>query len=223
MFRDAVSSTQDVAADLIARGAEPLPGVIFASHQTHGRGRFDRTWLSAENESLTMSLLYPCYRDHKSPWLIGMAVAAAAAEALDCRLQWPNDLVLNGKKVGGILTELVSGIPVIGVGINLNQGSMAGEISAKATSVLIERGVRTKPQEAAEAILDRVASLPEPDSWASLAPVWSPRDDTPGKTFRLAGGEEAIAIRIGEQGELICTVDGVERQVFAADAILGKR
>ena len=223
MFRDAVSSTQDVAADLIAGSAKPLPGVIFASHQTHGRGRFDRTWLSAENDSLTMSLLYPCYRDHKSPWLVGMAVAVAAAEALDCRLQWPNDLVLNRKTIGGILTELVSGIPVIGVGVNLNQASMAGEISAKATSVLIERGVRTDPRAVAEAIMERITSLPEPDGWASLVPVWSQRDDTPGKSFRLADGEDAIAVRIGDLGELICTVDGVERQVFAADAILGKR
>lgn len=223
MFQDSVSSTQDVAADLIALGAEALPGVIFASHQTHGRGRFDRAWLSAENDSLTMSLLYPTYRSHHSPWLVGMAVAAAAAEALDCRLHWPNDLLLNGKKIGGILTELVSGVPVIGVGINLNQVSMPSEISAKATSVLIERGVRTDPRAVAESILDCIASLPEPDSWASLAPVWSPRDDTPGKVFKLVGGEEAVATRIGEQGELICTVDGIERKVYAADAILGKR
>ena len=101
---DETASTQDEA---LHRLTEPDgPDVVFASHQTSGRGRFGRTWHSNRGESLTMSLILRTAADHPRPWLCGMIAAIEAARLLDCRVRWPNDLTLDGRKLGGILTDV---------------------------------------------------------------------------------------------------------------------
>lgn len=217
-------STQDVAATLLEK--PHCPDVVFAHHQLDGRGRLRRTWHSRRDDSLTFSLLFHGYKGHAKPWLLGMATAIAVAQVLDARLQWPNDVVMDGKKVGGILIELLPidaalRTPVVGVGVNLNQREFTPEIDHKATSVFLQKGVRTDPIELGKRIVTAVGALPEPLDWPSLAPYWSPRDDTPGKQFVLSSGESATAIRVGSSGELVCDVDGKEQAVFAADALFG--
>lgn len=227
LFRDVVGSTQDVAGEFLLQGGREIPGIIFADHQTSGRGRFGREWSSQPGDSLTMSLVYRAYARHPSPWLIGMAVAVAVASALDGQLQWPNDVVLKGKKVGGILTELLPSkgdekVPVVGVGINVNQEEMPPELAARATSLLIETGRRQDARDVAKSIVGRINDLPEPDSWESIEPLWSVFDATPGTSYRLPTGENAEAICVGSEGQLICLVNGAERSVLAAEAIFGK-
>ncbi len=63
--------------------------------------------------------------------------------------------------------------------------------------------------------------MPEPEHWSDLQPVWTLFDDTAGKHYRLISGEEAIAIGIGPEGELVCAVEGETTMVMAAEAILG--
>jgi BirA family biotin operon repressor/biotin-[acetyl-CoA-carboxylase] ligase len=157
-----------------------------------------------------------------------MAVAIAAAGAIHCELRWPNDLALGGQKVGGILTELVQdpagrAVPVVGVGINLNQTSFPEEVSGIATSAAMFDGVRRDSEAVAHAILDRLPMLPEPRSWADLAPVWTFFDTTPGKVYKLPEGQEAVALGVGPHGELLCAVEGESTTVLAADAIFGSK
>ena len=213
-----VASTQDAAANALTDGT-PVGGV-FARHQTGGRGRFGRKWVSEIDESLTMSLVFHDYADHPRPYLIGMGLAIAAAGALHCRLRWPNDVMIGSQKVGGILTEVRGGIPIVGVGINLNQTSFPDEIDLLATSLYRRDHRRRKPEEVAEAILNRLELVPEPTHWSDLAPAWAIFDDTPGKRYRLPSGEEAVAIGIGSGGELECMVNGESRMVLAADALM---
>jgi BirA family transcriptional regulator, biotin operon repressor / biotin---[acetyl-CoA-carboxylase] ligase len=220
-----VDSTQALAAELLARGE--APGVVLARHQTAGKGRFDRAWYSSAGESLTMSLVFLDYPEHPKPWLLGMSLAVAAAGVLHSRLRWPNDLVIQGKKVGGVLTELkpdMKGamVPVVGLGINLNQTEFPLEVREVATSLALEREGNWQPREVALEILARLESLPEPSSWHDLQPIWRLFDDTPGKRYRLQSGEEAVALGIGPEGELLCAVEGESRTVMAADAILGQ-
>ena len=227
LFRDEVSSTQDVAGEFLVGGGPEIPGIIVADHQTSGRGRFGREWFSRPGESLTMSLVYRAYARHPLPWLIGMAVAVGVASAIDGQLQWPNDVVLNGKKVGGILTELLPSssddkVPVVGVGVNVNQEEMPPELVGKATSLLIETGRKQVARDVAKLIIGRINDLPEPDSWDAIKPLWSVFDATPGTTYHLPTGESAEAICVGPEGQLICLVNGVERSVLAAEAIFGK-
>lgn len=219
-----VESTQSRAAELLAKGE--APGVILAGHQTAGRGRFNRVWHSARGDSLTMSLSFLDYPDHPKPWLIGMTVAVAAAGALHCRLRWPNDLVISGKKVGGVLTEIFPDeggrrMPVVGLGVNVKQREFPPELSQIATSLALEREGEWEIRALALQVLERLETMPEPREWRDLESIWTLFDDTRGKHYRLPTGEEAIALGIGPQGELLCAVEGESRTVVAADAILG--
>lgn len=203
-----------------------VPGVLFALHQSEGRGRYGRTWLSERGDSLTMSLVFQAYANHPKPWLVGMAVSLAVAGAIHSQVQWPNDLVCQKKKVGGILSTLIESpqwgkVPVVGVGVNLNQRSLDPEIAAFATSLRLEHGQQYDPLKVAQDIVSRIQSIPEPDSWESLRPVWDLFDDTPGKRYMLRTGEMAVAIAVGTDGQLLCAVDGETQVVLAADAFFG--
>jgi len=219
--RSEVGSTQTLASEMLKEGK--APGLIVADVQTDGRGRFGRTWLSEPGQSLCISLLFQDYANHPKPWLIGMSAAIAVAGAIKCQLQWPNDLTLGGRKVGGLLTEMLTDkngkrIPVVGIGINLSQESFAPEIAERATSVKLARGVLLETEKVIKSICDRLMQLPEPDSWASILPAWECFDDTPGKRYRLPDGNFALALGIGPEGELIGSVDGETVSVMAAEA-----
>lgn len=219
-----VESTQSIAAKALLEG-DPT-GVVFAHEQTSGKGRFGRTWISKEGDSLTFSMIFRAYADHPRPYLVAMAASLAAAGVLHCQLRWPNDLVVGGLKLGGILTELLPDsqgrlVPVVGIGINLNQSAFPPEIETIATSLSLVRGGNYDPQLIAHRIVERLASLPEPTKWTDLQPVWDLFDATPGKRYRLQSGEEAVALGIGSEGQLLCAVDGESRAVLAAEALFG--
>ena len=219
-----VETTQALAAEYLLSN-RPI-GVIYAHEQTAGKGRLGRIWLSKEGDSLTFTLIFRAYANHPKPHLIGMACALAAAGVLHCQLRWPNDLVIGEFKVGGILTELLPDemgqlVPVVGIGINLNQKEFPDEIATIATSLAVARGGYHDPQLVAHLIVERLASLPEPHDWADLAPIWNLFDFTPGKRYKLSSGEEALALGIGSDGQLLCSVDGESRSILAAEALFG--
>jgi biotin-[acetyl-CoA-carboxylase] ligase BirA-like protein len=127
-------STQKVAAQALLDGLSP--SAILTRKQTHGRGRFNREWVAEPGSSLAVSLIFTQYAGHPRPWLIGMSVAAAAAAVLHCQVQWPNDVTLQGKKLGGILTDMLPdkigrSIPVVGVGVNLGPMDFPAELAHK--------------------------------------------------------------------------------------------
>lgn len=217
-------STQDKAAALLANG-EPV-GVVRAIHQSQGRGRFQRPWISQPGDSLTASLVFTQYADHPRPWLLGMTLALAVAASLRTQLRWPNDITLGGKKLGGILTELYPDqqgrkIPVIGLGLNLNQTALPPEIADFATSLTLARGGLHDPSLTLQTILECLDGTPEPETWENIEPAWMLFDDTPGKTYRLPTGEEATALGLGPEGQLLCAVEGETQSILAAEAIFG--
>jgi BirA family biotin operon repressor/biotin-[acetyl-CoA-carboxylase] ligase len=115
-----VDSTNRVAADLVRAGA-PDGVVVVAGHQTAGRGRRGRTWESRPGAALLVSAVM-----RPAPVLVTLAAGVAAAHACEeaagapVPLKWPNDLLNEeGVKLGGILTELVDGAAVVGLGVNL--------------------------------------------------------------------------------------------------------
>lgn len=218
---DTVDSTQSHFERLIRAGDQPLPPAIRARHQESGKGRFGRAWIDAPGTSLILSIALPDYAGHPRPWLLGMALACAAAGAVHCRIRWPNDLYLDGKKLGGILTEIFNDVPVLGIGINLNQTSLPPEIATHAISLTMHRPPEYDPSRVARLIWNRLAALPEIDDWDDLAPLWHLYDDTPGKRYRIGDDEEAVAMGIGPHGELLCSVRGESRTVLAAQALLG--
>lgn len=224
LILEEVGSTNDFAIEQLQGAAKTE--LIVAAHQIAGRGRFDRRWISGQGSSLAATWIAREYADHPQPWLVGMAVATAAAGSLHCQLQWPNDLMLEGKKLGGILTEVIADpagrrVPLIGIGVNVNRQEFPPDIADKAISLAEHRPGAYDPLQLMRDVLARMAMLPEPDSWQVLSKIWALFDTTPGKKYRLQSGEAAVGIGIGPEGELLCAVDGETRSVMAAEAILG--
>ncbi|MDQ1713204.1 MAG: BirA family transcriptional regulator [Frankiaceae bacterium] len=123
-----VASTNDLAVTA-ARAGQAEGMVVVAEHQTGGRGRLDRQWVSPPRAGLTFTvLLRPGVAPAVRPWL-PMLLAACAAEAvsarcdLDVSLKWPNDLLVGGRKVGGVLAESTGDAVVVGIGINVSTRS----------------------------------------------------------------------------------------------------
>lgn len=125
-----------------------LPCIIWADEQTHGRGRFDRKWESFQG-NLMCSFVIKCpveeRRLFESPFWIAMSIYKSIFPILDnngqLQLKWPNDILLNQKKIAGILIEKgCNNTLIIGIGINLI--SFAQNTSFPATSILEETGIR---------------------------------------------------------------------------------
>jgi BirA family biotin operon repressor/biotin-[acetyl-CoA-carboxylase] ligase len=141
------SSNTDLLAD--AGGGAPEGIVLAAEYQSAGRGRLERRWASPPRAALTFSVLLrprgvPAGRKGWVPLLTGVAVAAAlrAAATVDARLKWPNDVLVRGAKVAGILAEQSGDAIVVGIGINVStrQDEMPAE---GATSLTLAGGVCT--------------------------------------------------------------------------------
>lgn len=141
-FHAELDSTQRRAHELVARGVAPYHAVC-ADHQTAGRGRQGATWHDQPSQSLLVSLILREAPLPEPVGLISLLAALAAAEALNhhypelppVQLKYPNDLVLQQRKLGGILTELVGRTAIVGIGINLAQRTFPPELSERAISV----------------------------------------------------------------------------------------
>lgn len=154
-----VASTGSTNADLLARiGQLMRPTLLVASSQSAGRGRAGRSWQSAPGASLTFSLAWnfdqPLHRLVGLPLAVGVGIAEAlAAFNLPVQLKWPNDILRDGKKVGGVLIETATPSQprmrgcwaVIGVGLNLLLPPDLGSGGAPAAAAMPEL-VKVEPE-----------------------------------------------------------------------------
>ena len=121
-----LASTNDEAWELIAENV-PNGSLIITDNQFKGRGRFGNKWISAPSMGLTFSLiLYDLKNLQRLPLMIGVSVCEALKEFnFKIKLKWPNDIILNDKKIGGILCELkkINNVKtiVVGIGMNINE------------------------------------------------------------------------------------------------------
>ncbi|HLQ62947.1 MAG TPA: biotin--[acetyl-CoA-carboxylase] ligase [Candidatus Acidoferrales bacterium] len=186
MHLESVTSTQEVARGL------PLGSVVVADHQTAGRGRGDRVWETPPGTALLASFVVP-----PQP-LLSLACGVAAAEACGARvrLKWPNDLLLGGRKVGGILVEAGPRKAVVGIGINLSWAPPGAARLGQDRDRLLTR---------LRAALERWCSAPAEEVLAA----WRRRSDTLGRQVRVwlpSGVIEGRAEDVDQSGALI--VDG---------------
>ena len=140
------SSTNDIAAEY-AKNKNNNGLTVFAEEQTAGRGRASNKWLTGKSDSLLCSVvLTGCVI---KPELLSLACAVAVAEAIgnNAKIKWPNDIILSGKKIAGILLESKTykthTAYVIGIGINCHQTNLHPELQKTATSIDIETGSLT--------------------------------------------------------------------------------
>lgn len=154
---ETIDST-NIRARQLGENHAPHGTLVVSEQQTAGRGRRGRSWESPVGSSIYMSiLLKPDFLPTQAPMLTivmaySVAVALRRKTGLDFQIKWPNDIVLNGKKVVGILTEMSTEIDyinhvVIGVGINVNTETFPKELCATATSIRKESGTTWKRAE----------------------------------------------------------------------------
>lgn len=140
---ETLSSTNDKAKEFAKQGKYNL--VIIAKEQKKGRGRFGRKWISDYN-GLCMTILLKEEDINKTKYLTfiaGISVARAIIDicSLNAKVKWPNDVLINDKKVCGILTETIHGkenYVLVGIGLNVNNKDFSKSISDKATSLALE-------------------------------------------------------------------------------------
>ncbi len=147
-----VESTMTVA------GALDIGSIVMANEQTAGLGRHGHAWHSEPGSGLYVSVVLP-----PAPLLtlaLGLAAQSAITEAtgIVCDLRWPNDLMLDGRKTGGILVQLTDGKAVAGIGINVSHESFPPDLAEAATSLLLHSGKRFRRDAIFEALLNQVDS-----------------------------------------------------------------
>src|SRR6266851_1586210 len=156
-----VQVTGSTNADLLAEAAAGAAGgrVLVAEAQTAGRGRLERQWVSPPRASLTFSVLLrpadlPQARRAWIPLLAGVAVASALrrSAAVDARLKWPNDVLVGGAKLAGILAEQHRDAVVVGVGINVTLSRQDLPVPG-ATSLLLENAAEMDREQVLGAVL----------------------------------------------------------------------
>ena len=164
-------STMDDCLALGLRG-EPSGTAVVAGFQERGRGRAPgRHWLSPPWESLLMTVLLRAaeldFPVSQLPLRVGLAVSRAVGEATGSEpgIRWPNDAVLAGRKVAGILCEAHGGLLLAGIGVNCLQRSFPAEIAATAGSLLLATGRRVPPLELCPVVLVRLREALGDDDW----------------------------------------------------------
>ncbi len=235
------SSTNDVAEKLGRDGAKEGV-VVFAEAQTCGRGRLGRKWLSPPRKGLWFSvLLRPDLRPQAATQLT-VAAATALARAIRAQTQltpeikWPNDILLNGRKVAGVLTELSAELDHIkyvilgiGVDVNLSATEFPPELRKLATSLKLETGRTIHRADLAAAILrelDHDYALIQQQQFLRLAEEWAEQCATLGRRVSLRVGERVVhghAEALDEDGALLLrTEHGRLERVIGGDVTFEK-
>jgi BirA family biotin operon repressor/biotin-[acetyl-CoA-carboxylase] ligase len=234
---DALGSTSD---DCIrrAKAGEPEGLAILALRQTAGRGSRGRQW-QAPAGNLNLSILLrpklPMAQFSVFPLLAGIAVADAVSAFLPADiapvLKWPNDVLLGGAKLAGILIDAApntdaSGWLVIGIGINL---AAAPQLAGRRTTTLEQHGGQAKPAQAAQMVLQFLGHWLDVLDHSGLPPIidaWQQRGHAIGTQLHLTGVNAEISGRfagLSPSGELLLNVGNRIERFQTGEILLGVR
>jgi BirA family biotin operon repressor/biotin-[acetyl-CoA-carboxylase] ligase len=236
-----VTSTNDVAADLVRKGT-PKGTLVIAEAQTQGRGRQGRRWTTSQGKALAFSLvIYPPGRPDKIP---GLTLAAAVGVALTLEeygvkpgIKWPNDILLNGKKLCGILTEMGprrDNRPsvILGIGINLNQKASEFPVEIRELATSLYR-VSRKQIDRTEFLrrlmwnLEKVCGWWDQGSFPKVLKEWRKRSVTLGAQVRVESGKSSFEGKVSDidaDGFLwVLDRTGRSQKVLSGDVILLKK
>ena len=197
-------------------------GAVYTTNQTAGRGRLGRTWVNAEGKALyyTVAIREPLAQPATLPLLASLAVRRQLSlrYGVECQIKWPNDLLLNGKKIVGILCE---GMPdhhaiVCGIGINLAQPQSYFDAMAlpHGTSLALQ-GIAVDPAADAAALAESMTNFGfdralygfEREGFSAIRDAYKARCVNLGRHVTFDGGE-GTAVDVDEEGHLV--VQGAE-------------
>jgi BirA family biotin operon repressor/biotin-[acetyl-CoA-carboxylase] ligase len=210
-------STQTVARAWAAEGA-PEGAVVLADHQTAGRGQHGRSWTAPAGTALLVSVVLrpslPVARWPELPLAAGCAIAESVETAgpLSVRLKWPNDVVVDGRKVAGVLAEGVAGEPplvILGVGVNVSQreADWPPHLADRASS-LAALGAPVSRETLLATLLARVSAwygVLLHDGFEPVRAAWR-RRGLLGARVPLPDGE-GTSVDLGPRGELVVRRD----------------
>lgn len=229
-----LETTPSTMTEVERRAAQAAPEgtVVVAEEQTAGRGRRGRTWESSARAGLWWSLLLRprVPADHLGllPLVVGVGVARGlrATADVDVSLKWPNDVLVGGGKLAGILAErLADGSVVVGVGINVDQDTSElpeGGVSLRTAGHAVERTA---------VLVDVLAAVAKTyREWlagANVMPEYVALSATLGRDVHADLGDRVIighAVRLGQSGQLVVVdAGGVEQELSAGDVTLARQ
>ena len=234
-FAEEVDSTNTWGKRLAEEGA-PHGTLIVADEQTQGRGRRGRSWKSPKGTNISMTLiLRPDLEPSRASMLtivMGLSVAQGLKELLELpiEIKWPNDAVLNGHKLCGILTEMSAQIDyinyvVVGTGINVNLPEIPEDLKEIATSLLIETGHTVNRAEVIGAVMRAFArnyeSFIETGDLSGLRDAYNEILANRDRQVRVLDPKdpyEGVALGINPRGELLVRKeDGSVSEVYAGE------
>jgi len=233
---DTIDSTNNCARALAGCWANEGT-VIIAEQQTAGKGRLGRAWQANPNENLTFSIILrpslPPDALNTFPLSVAVAVAEAVETAtkLHVECKWPNDLLIKGKKFAGILLEgsvkqNTIEYVVIGIGVNVNQQSFAGELQSTATSLRLETGTdldRTLVFHEILRSLERNYRVLCTRGFDTVLPRWLSHSTMINKQISVSEHGNVISgiVRgVSPEGGLILQSNGSTKTLFAGDVTI---
>ncbi|MFB3880050.1 MAG: biotin--[acetyl-CoA-carboxylase] ligase [Armatimonadota bacterium] len=236
---DETPSTIDAAREWLKEGA-PNGAAVIAQRQTAGRGRMGRAWASPAGGLWLTVILRPQW-DVAAAGLLGLAVGLAAAETVEkesgapIQLRWPNDLILDGRKVGGVLVEtelqgraIAVALVSVGVNVNFRRHELPAEVQGTATTLLEVTGrehslprLAARFLETLEGALGAVTDDPQ-----ALQALWRGRDALRGKQVcvEVAGKRlRGRAAGVDRQGRLLLATSLLGRTAVATGEVVSVR
>lgn len=236
VHKESVDSTQLLAHKLAIEGAEHGT-VIIADEQTKSRGRVNRTWHSHHGKGIWMSIiLRPNILPYLAPQLT-LLTATVLANVLEemteviPQIKWPNDMLINSKKVAGILTEMQAEqdsiqYVIIGIGLNLNQSSedFETDIESRATSLRIETNKEWELTPIVQAVLQIFEEKYDhylDHGFKEVKINWENYGFRMNERLKIKTGQtnwEGIFLGIGEDGALLAEKDdGTIEKIYSAE------
>ena len=232
IFLQEIDSTNSEARRLVAHG-EKEGTVIIADSQVKGRGRHDRRWVSPPG-GLYLSVILKPYVNPSKLSLITLLCSIAVVRTirglfkLPADVKWPNDIVIHGKKIGGVLCEAKNNNVIAGIGVNLNTNIslFPQALRKQVTSLRFELGANVNKDKFVSILLEEVEGLYRDflhRRYEDIVLEWSSYCQTLGQKVKIEterGVEKGIAEAIGKRGELnLRGADGKIKKVFSEDVI----
>jgi BirA family transcriptional regulator, biotin operon repressor / biotin---[acetyl-CoA-carboxylase] ligase len=233
-----IDSTNDQALRLAAQGAEHGT-VVVAEEQTQGRGRLQRLWVSPAGCGIYLSMIFrtpfPVQEAPQPAMLVGLTLVKVLHEeyGLEAAIKWPNDVLLHGKKLAGILADMQSDqdytrFLVVGIGINANyrEHDFAEPFRYPATALALELGTPVNRQELLLAFLHRFEA--EYDrflkrGFGAILPEYERASAVLGRQLRIQSGKDEFsgkALGFTREGALrLQESDGQERVIWVGDVL----